>query len=153
KPDDAVHYLAFTLREHAQVRVGKRVFPCLAGALSPDDIGREIDASLEEDLPGLEPFGPVDPRTLGKVFGPTEGMGGRGLPADLNPRVTFAPDAYDRALRRVREMLHGKGYLNVAVGPLGVLRPACSRRSLAGQCIPLPVAATLAARCEKDALG
>jgi outer membrane protein insertion porin family len=153
KPTDPVHYLAFTLREHDQVRVVKRVFPCLSGALTPDELGGEIGGSLEEDLPGVAPFGPVDPRVVGKLFGPTAGMGGRGLPTDLNPLVTYAPDAYERAMKHVRDVLHAKGYLNAAVGPLGVVRASCSRRSPAGQCIPLPVRASLGTRCEKDALG
>ncbi|MGH2943536.1 MAG: hypothetical protein ACRDLN_12265, partial [Solirubrobacteraceae bacterium] len=31
--DDPVHYLAFTIREHGQARVTRRVFPCLTGEL------------------------------------------------------------------------------------------------------------------------
>src|SRR5262249_14691045 len=42
KPQDAIHYLAFTLREHRQVKVKRRVFPCLMGELSADDLGNEI---------------------------------------------------------------------------------------------------------------
>jgi outer membrane protein insertion porin family len=153
KPEDAVHYLAFTIREHRQVRVTRRVFPCLGGELSPDFIGNEIGSFLEEELPGAEPFGAVDPRVVAKIWGPTAGAGGRGLPADLNPLVTYAPETYERAIKHVRDVLHARGYLNAVVGPLSVLRATCSRRSPEGQCIPLPPKVPLEARCLTDSLG
>ncbi len=154
RPEDAVHTLAFTLREHRQVRVTRRVFPCLQGEISPDDIGAEIDSFLEEELPGAEVFGPVDPRAINRLLGPTSGMGGRGRPADLRPRLTYAPETYDRALKHVRDVLHSKGYLNAVVGPIAVLlRDTCSKLSPAGHCIPVPPKAKLAARCLKDSLG
>lgn len=153
KPEDPVHYLAFTLREHRQVRVTKRVFPCLTGELSPDDIGREIGSFLEEDLPGSETFWPPDPRLVTNLFGPTRGTGGRGAPAELNPLLTYAPETYERALKHIKDLLHSKGYLNAVVGPVSVLRAACSKRSLAGQCIEEPPDKALTARCLKDSLG
>src|SRR5262249_46732585 len=104
KSDDQVHYLAFTLREHRQVRAVKRVVPCLSDAFSPDEIGNEIGSFLEEDLPGSEPLSAVDPRQIEKLFGPTAGTGGRGVPPDLNPLMTYAPETYDRALKHLRDL-------------------------------------------------
>lgn len=153
KPEDPVHYLAFTIRENRQVRVTKRVFPCLTGELSPDDIGAEIGSFLEEELPGSETFWPPDPRQVVRIFGPTAGSGGRGAPADLNPLVTYAPETYERALKHVKDLLHSKGYLNAVVGPATLLRATCSKRSRAGECIPVPPREALTARCDKDALG
>ena len=153
KTADPVHYLVFTIHEHRQVRVTRRVFPCLTGAMSPDDVGREIGSFLEEDLPGAETFGPVDPRAIGKLFGPTFPIGKRGLPADLNPQMTYSPETYERAVKHVRDLLHSKGYLNALVGPVSVVRATCSRRSRDGECIPVVPKETLAARCSKDALG
>ena len=66
-PADTVHYLAFTIHEHGQVRVTRRVFPCLDGEFTPDYIGGQIGSFLEEDLPGAEPFGAVDPRAFSKL--------------------------------------------------------------------------------------
>ncbi len=152
-PGDPVHTLAFTLREHRQVRVKRRVYPCLAGELSPDDIGREIDSYLEEELPGSESFGPVDPRVAAQLFGPTGRIGGRGQPADLVPAMTYAPETYDRAVKHVRDLLHSKGYLNAVVGPVSLVRPQCSKRSPAGACVPVSPKVPLMARCLTDALG
>jgi outer membrane protein assembly factor BamA len=153
KPEDPVHYLAFAIREHRQVRVTRRVFPCLQGELSPDEVGREIGSFLEEDLPGGETFAPVDPREIARMLGPTRGTGGRGLPPDLNPLQTYAPETYEKALKHLRDLFHSKGYLNAVVGPVAVLRPSCSKRSIPGQCIPEPSPVKLEARCLKDSLG
>jgi outer membrane protein assembly factor BamA len=153
KPEDALHWLAFTVREHAQVRVTRRVFPCLTGDMTPDDVGREIGSFLEEDLPGAESFGPVNPRAVDRLFGPTSHTGKRGLPADLNPQRTYAPATYERAVKHVRDLLHSKGYLNAVVGPVSVVRATCGPRSPAGGCIPVVPKVPLQARCLKDAVG
>jgi outer membrane protein insertion porin family len=150
---DAVHYLTFTIREHRQMRVGKRVFPCLAAQVSPDDVGGEIDSFLGEELPGSETFSPVDPRAVARLFGPTSGSGGRGVPAELAPLVTYAPETYDRALKHLRDLYHSKGYMNAVVGPISVLRATCGRASTADRCVPVPPPAPLKARCLKDSLG
>ncbi len=153
KAADPVHYLVFTLHEHRQVRVTRRVFPCLTGDMSPDELGDEIGSFLAEELPGNDAFGPPDPRMVAKIFGPTSPIGGRGLPADLQPQTTYAPDTYERALKHVRDLLKNKGYLNAVVGPLTVLRASCSRLSPDGQCIPVAPREPLVARCLTDPLG
>ena len=151
--DDPVHYLAFTVRENPQVRVTNRVFPCLDKEVTPDEVGGEIDSFLGEELPGSETFSPGDPRAILGLFGPTMSAGGRGLPADLNPLVTYAPETYERALKHLRDLYHSKGYLNAVIGPISVLRSACKRGSPAGVCLPEPPPTALRARCLKDSLG
>ncbi|WP_437336585.1 POTRA domain-containing protein [Sorangium sp. So ce394] len=153
KPDDPVRYLTFTIREHEQVRVTKRVFPCLTGDLSPDDLGREIESFLEEDLPGADAFSMPDPRGISDLFGPTRGAGGRAKPVELIPAMTYAQETYERALKHLRDLYFSKGYLNAVVGPVSVLRATCSRRSKPGACIPEPVAERVTAQCRTDALG
>jgi len=153
KPEDPVHYLVFTVHEHRQVRVTRRVFPCLTGEMSPDELGGEIGSFLEEELPGSDAFGPPDPRVVAKLFGPTSPIGGRGVPADLQPQTTYAPETYERALKHLRDLLRKKGYLNALVGPLTVMRATCSRLSPDGQCAPVPAREPLQARCLKDSLG
>jgi outer membrane protein insertion porin family len=150
---DPVHYLMFTVRENRQVRVTKRVFPCLGKEASPDDVGSEIDSFLGEELPGSETFSSGDPRMIARILGPTAGTGGRGLPADLNPLVTWAPETYDRALKHLRDLYHSKGYLNAVIGPISTLRAVCKRSSPAGACLPEPPPSALRARCLKDSLG
>ncbi|WP_437289264.1 POTRA domain-containing protein [Sorangium sp. So ce406] len=152
KPDDPVRYLTFTVRENEQVRVTKRVFPCLTGDLSADDLGREIESFLEEDLPG-DDFAVPDPRGVADLFGPTRGAGGRARPVELIPAMTYAPETYDRALKHLRDLYFSKGYLNAVVGPVSVLRATCSRRSPPGACVPEPVAERVTAQCRTDALG
>ncbi|WP_437969144.1 POTRA domain-containing protein [Sorangium sp. So ce260] len=153
KPEDPVRYLTFTIREHEQVRVTKRVFPCLTGDLSPDDLGREIESFLEEDLPGADAFAMPDPRGISDLFGPTRGAGGRARPVELIPAMTYAQETYERALTHLRDLYFSKGYLNAVVGPVSVLRATCSRRSPPGACIPEPVAERVTAQCRTDALG
>jgi outer membrane protein insertion porin family len=150
---DAVHYLFFTVRENRQVRVTKRVFPCLGKEATPDDVGSEIDSFLGEELPGSETFSAGDPRMIARLLGPTAGSGGRGLPADLNPLVTYAPETYERALKHLRDLYHSQGYLNAVIGPITPLRATCKRSSPAGTCIPEPPPADLHASCLKDSLG
>lgn len=152
-PGEPVHYLAFTVHENPQVHVVRRVFPCLSKEIDPDDVGAEIDGYLEEDLPSEATFWPGDPRTLPRIFGPTEGLGGRSLPPDLNPLATYAPETYERALKHLRDVYHSKGYLNAVVGPLSTLRFVCKRSSPAGQCLPEIPKSPLRARCLKDSLG
>lgn len=150
---DPVHYLVFTVRENRQVRVAKRVFPCLGKQFSPDDVGGEIDSFLDEELPGSETFSSGDPRMIARILGPTASTGGRGLPADLNPLVTYAPETYERALKHLRDLYHSKGYLNAVIGPLTPLRAVCKRSSPAGACLPEAPPSELRARCLKDSLG
>jgi outer membrane protein assembly factor BamA len=150
---DPVHYLAFTVRENRQVRVTKRVYPCLGKEPSADEVGAEIDSYLDEELPGSEAFTSGDPRMIARILGPTAGTGGRGLPADLNPLVTYAPETYERALKHLRDLYHSKGYLNAVVGPMTPLRAVCKRSSPAGQCLPEAPSSDLRARCLKDSLG
>ncbi|MEP7119386.1 MAG: POTRA domain-containing protein [Byssovorax sp.] len=152
-PTDPVHYLVFTVRENRQVRVIRRVYPCLGKEVLPDDVGSEIDSFLDEELPGSATFSSGDPRAIARIFGPTVGTGGRGLPADLNPLVTYAPETYERALKHLRDLYHSKGYLNAVIGPITPLRATCKGSSPAGLCLPEPAPAGLRARCLKDSLG
>ncbi len=151
-PADPVHHLAFTIREHEQVRVTRRVFPCLTGDLTADDVGAEIQSFLEEDLPGAELFNLPDAAAVSDLFGPTQGAGGRARPVDLNPAMTYDAETYERALKHLRELYYSKGYLNAIVGPVSVLRATCSKGSPPGRCVPEPERERAVARCAKDDL-
>lgn len=155
KPGDPVRYLAFTLREHRQVRVTETVFPCFTPAddLSLAKVKSDIGSFLEEDLPGADTFSPPDPRIIDRTFGPIGRTGGRGAPADLRPLQTYAPDTYDRALKHLRDLFRSKGYMNAVVGPITVVRAACARRSPDDTCVPVLPKEPLQARCLKDSLG
>jgi outer membrane protein assembly factor BamA len=148
-----VHHLVFSIRENEQVRVTKRVFPCLAADVNPDKVGQEIESFLEEDLPGAGAFSTGDPNVIDSLFGPKQFAGERGRPLDLNPAMTFAPDTYDRALKHLRDLYHSQGYLNAVVGPVSIVRETCGKRSTAGRCVPDPPKDSVRARCQRDALG
>ncbi len=150
---DPVHHLVFSVRENRQVRVTGRVFPCLDKEASADEVGTEINSFLGEELPGSETFSSGDPRAIARLLGPGSGIGGRALPPDLNPLVTYSPEIYERALKHLRDLYHSKGYLNAVIGPISVLRATCKRSSPAGACLPEPPTSTLHARCLKDSLG
>ncbi|HVY46014.1 MAG TPA: POTRA domain-containing protein, partial [Minicystis sp.] len=154
RPADPLHYLAFSIHEHPQVKVKRRVFPCLAGkAFSADDLGREIDSFLEDELPGGEVFTMGDPNAIDATLGPKEGASRRAETVDLNPHTTYAPDTYERALKHLRDLVHSKGYLNAVVGPASLVRARCSRRSPPGVCVPEAIPEPVHARCLVDATG
>ncbi len=154
RPDEPVHYLAFTIQEHARVAVAKRVFPCLPHKpFEANDLGREIDSYLEDELPGGDFFQVNNANVIDKSFGPTEGASKRGAGVDLNPRTTYAPETYERALKHLKDLVHSRGYLNAVVGPINVVRATCDRRSPPGVCVPLPPAEAIHSRCLVDATG
>jgi outer membrane protein assembly factor BamA len=150
QPGEPVHFLTFTIRENDRVRVVKRLFSCLPKELGPSEVGKEIDAVLEEELPGSDLFSAVDPRVVDRIFGSSGGA--RAVPMTLEPTATYEPQAYDKALKQLRDVVHGRGYLNALVGPVSVLRASCSKRSPAGRCEPEPIARPVA-RCASDAVG
>ena len=135
---DRVHILFFSVREHGQVKVLSREFPCLSGGpLSVVDATRDIDSFLEEELPGGGFWGPVDSAGVDALHGPTAATGTRVRPLELDPRATYAADTYDRALKHLQDYYRSQGYLSATVGPLQLVRRQCNRHSPLGQCIAL----------------
>ncbi|MFO0588953.1 MAG: POTRA domain-containing protein [Polyangiaceae bacterium] len=148
---DAIHYLAFRIRENQRVRVTSRSFPCLTGELSASDIEGEIDTFLEEDVPRTDGFSPGDPASIAAAFGPGT-SGTRARPPDIEPRTTYYASSYDRALKHIQDLYYSKGYLNAIVGPVSLRRAACDPKKSGEAC----VAATIPARkpaCAVDVLG
>jgi outer membrane protein assembly factor BamA len=148
---DPVHYLVFTIRENDQVRVVKRIFPCLTGVMSPDQVGQEIESFLTEELPTGVSVG--DPNLVSSIFGPTQFASELPRAREWNPLTVYAPDTYDRAIEHLRDLFHSRGYLNAVVGPVSIVRGTCGKGSTTGRCIPEPPKETVRARCDKDALG
>lgn len=151
-PGDAIHYLAFRIVENRRVRVTRRLFPCLTGELSADDVGGEIQTFLDEELPRADGFSSGDPRALFGVLGPTLGGGRRAAPLDIDAATTFAPQPYERARKHLKDLFYSKGYLNAVVGPVSLMRARCDPKKSAGGCVPeaLP---PVPPRCDKDELG
>lgn len=150
-PGDAIHPLVFKIDEGSQVRVTRRVFPCLPKSWNADQVGSEIDSFLVEELPD-KGFSVKDPNSALSLFGPRDRPRPLPRPLPLNPSMTYAPETYDRALKHLRDLATSKGYLNAVVGPVYVERATCSARSAAGQCIPEKLSPQVA-HCDTDALG
>jgi outer membrane protein assembly factor BamA len=150
-PSDPVHPLVFKIDEGSQVRVTRRVFPCLPREWKADQVGSEIDSFLVEELPD-KGFAMKDPNAALALFGPRDLPRPLARPLSLNPSMTYAPETYDRALKHLRDLATSKGYLNAIVGPVHVDRATCSARSPAGRCIPVARVPAVA-ECAKDALG
>jgi outer membrane protein assembly factor BamA len=150
-PEDPVHPLVFKIDEGSQVRVTRRVFPCLPKTWNADQVGSEIESFLVEELPD-KGFSVKDPNAALAIFGPRERPRPLARPLALNPSMTFAPETYERALKHLRDLATSKGYLNAVVGPVHVERATCSPRSPAGRCIPEKLVPSVA-HCATDALG
>jgi outer membrane protein insertion porin family len=151
-PADAIHYLTFRIVENRRVRVTRRLFPCLTGELSADDVGGEIQTFLDEELPRADGFSPGDPRALYSALGPTFGAGKRPAPLDIDAATTFAPQPYERARKHLKDLFYSKGYLNAVVGPVSLMRARCDPKRSGGGCVPeaLP---PIKPRCDTDELG
>jgi outer membrane protein assembly factor BamA len=154
RESDRVHVLHMTVREHEQVRVGSREFPCLTERpLSRSDVTGEIDGFLEEQLPGPMLFGSVSSATVDATFGPHGNTGARPSPLELRPRRAYVADVYEAAEKHLQDFYRSQGYLFATVGPAQLVRRQCHRRSPPGKCIPMPLAAVPNNACLYDAAG
>lgn len=131
--------LVFRVREQKPVRVVSRVYPCLSGSKTAEQIGLEIDGVLGEELPAPGMLEAVDPHVLDATVGPTQSPESRVSPYRLNPWQTYTKEAYASAARHVEELLRAEGYLSARVGPITLVRRECDRRSQPGTCIPVGV--------------
>lgn len=152
RAEDPLQDVVFVIREGALVHVVAREYPCLSGARTPQQVGSEIDSFLSE-LPGGRLFDAVDPAVLDSIQGPIEGAGTRVAPDQLSPWAVYDPDVYDRAIKHVQDLYRSEGYLSASVGPVQVLRRACSPRSPAGQCLPVGPERRPPTACRYDAIG
>lgn len=150
---DALHHLVVVIRERPRVRVASREYPCLSGGRSAKAIDAEIDAFLEEELPGHGILSPVDPAEVNALLGPGNVTGARPAPLVLTPKTVFAEDVLGRALDHVRDLYRSEGYLSATVGPASVIRRRCDPRSPAGTCVPLPLPPLGASPCRVDGIG
>jgi outer membrane protein assembly factor BamA len=137
KPGDAKRTLRFKIREGDAVRVTKRIFPCLEGALTAKRLDEEIDSFLEEDF-GHEGFGDANEKVADEQIG--GGTGTRPKP-DLPPtHEIFVAETYDRATEHLRELFKSEGYMFAEIGDPGILRGSCAKKSMPGAkgCNALP---------------
>lgn len=152
-PTDAVQDLVFHIREGQPAQVVSRSYPCLSeGVVTASDIDNEIDSILIEQLPGGDLLGTVDPAVVDEMIGPRSVTGARPVPWQPNPRTTFDPTVYDRAIKHVQDLLRSKGYLAATVGPVQLVRRRCAPGGQPHTCQPLPLPAIRNA-CTYDARG
>lgn len=148
---EGARLLRVTVHEGDRVRVLHRVFPCLAGEFTADQLGREMDGVLAEELPAGDTLSIASVEAIDAAFGGS--TGGRRAPLPkYAPAMVLSAEAYDRALKHVRDLLVSRGYLNAVVGPMTVVRPRCDPKSPDGACAPLPPPELAQAVCKTDSL-
>jgi len=153
-PGDGVHEFVFRIREGQVVQVVDKLFPCLRGGpRTADELRTELEGVLANELPGGDLFGTVDPAVVDASLGPTGTTGARPSPLQPDPRQTYDPDAYDKAVAHVRDLYRSEGYLAATVGPVQIVRRACHRHSPAGRCVPLPLPSRPSPACRLDPRG
>lgn len=149
----AVNRVRFDIVEGDAVRVKKRLFPCLPAEavddLGADDLGDDLDATLAEELPSMPLLHEIDEQVFDGAF---SGGGSRPEARQLEAALTYTPEAYEKALAHLEEVLHSKGYLDAVVGPLSVIRAECDPYARGGKCVPLALPPYPAPKCATDAL-
>ncbi len=151
--DGGVRELHFRVVEGRLVRVTQRLLPCLPArpveGLSAEDIEKEIDAVLLEELPSMPLLHSIDDVTIDDHFSPG---GSRAVARRLEPEATYLPESYDRVVKHLEKLLNSKGYLNAVVGPVGVIRAECDPSARGGQCEPFEPPPLPPSLCRRDAL-
>ncbi|MGH7269436.1 MAG: POTRA domain-containing protein [Polyangiaceae bacterium] len=158
---DRVRLMVFHVDEQSRVHVAARRYPCLraeaiknlsqGGPRSARAIGTEIDSYLDEELPGADLLVNPNPNGVSETIG---GASSRvAVPTDLRPDATYVPDTYERAAAHVQELYRNEGFLHAEVGPVEVLRAACSPRSPPGECIVAKAPPTPEDVCAYDPSG
>ncbi len=132
---DSQRTLRFTVREGTLVKVEKRLYPCLRGALDGDRLDEEIDSYLDEAL-GSGGVGDVNPNGADDVLDDqaTKGKGARPYPDVEDPPEVFIPDTYDRAIEHLKDLFRSEGYIFAEVSPPTLVRGACAAGSKPGAC-------------------
>ena len=155
RQDDAVREISFDIHEGRLLRVTRRLFPCLPvdapEGLRADDLGKEIDAVLEEQLPSMPLFGAIDEALVDSLISPNRASTRASL-RRLSPAVSYDTKAYERALKHLEELLQSKGFLNAKIGPVSLMRAECDPSARAGRCEPLLLPAYPTPQCRLDAL-
>jgi len=151
--DAPTHDLVFKVREHQQLRIVGREYPCLSGSRSARDVGNEVDSFLSEALPGSGVLGSVDPRVVDQTLGPQGTTGARPVPFEPNPWMTYVPEVYERAMKHVRDLYRSEGYLSATVGPPQLLRRRCDPHSPPGRCVPVGPRLRPKSACAHDETG
>jgi len=161
---DRIEEIVFHIAERSRVRVVERRYPCLSidtirglsngGPRSPDDIGKEIDSYLDEELPGADLLIDPDPIGLSQTIGTgAEVIGTRPRPLALLPDAAYVAETYDRAAEHIQELYRNEGFLHALVGPAQVVRATCDRHSPPGQCVVSAKRAKDLDVCTYDATG
>ncbi|MDX2052905.1 MAG: POTRA domain-containing protein [Polyangiaceae bacterium] len=143
----------FRIVEGVPLRVSSRVYPCLTGARTGEQLDAEINSFLVEDLPGPGLYTAVNSRSLDALIGPKNAGGERPRAYRPNPVDTYVPEVYDRALKHVQGLYRSAGYLSATVGPLQLMRRRCAPGSTPSQCRPLKEQTLAAAICSFDERG
>jgi len=149
---DAVKRIIFRIDEGKPARVVQRDYACLPAnpepGLAESDLGDELDAALEEALPGRSLLAAIDDTVADA--GLASSTGTRAPTRRPEPARVYEADAYQGALEHVAQLLKSKGYLNALVGPVSVSRARC-KVGRGGRCDPEPLPKVPPPNCSVDA--
>lgn len=133
--EDAVKRIAFEIHEGQPARVVRRDYACLPADAPPglkaEDLAGELDALLEEELPGRSFLAAIDETAADSGLSPNDGT--RAPTRRAEPASVYESEAYEKALDHLSQLLKSRGYLNALVGPVSVVRARC-KTGRGGRC-------------------
>lgn len=126
--------LYFWIREGERFRIGKRIFPCLSGGRSVDELNQEIDGVLSEQFPSLPAFRAPSGDVIDEATGSPSATP-RPDTYEPSPWTSFSNKSHNAVIEHLRDLYRSEGYLDAEVGPATVVRRRCRLDSPPGQCL------------------
>ncbi|MBM4357160.1 MAG: BamA/TamA family outer membrane protein [Deltaproteobacteria bacterium] len=144
----AERHIHFDIREGDPARVVRRIFSCLP-VVAPSGVQeRDLADELDAYLPGRSFFTAIDEAATDGTLAPAQSS--RAPARRPEPERVYEPEAYQRALDHISQILKSKGYLNAEVGPISVARARC-KTGRGGACEPEPLPEFPEPTCGVDA--
>lgn len=121
------------IREGERFRIASRVFPCLSGSRSAEDLNEEIDGVLAEQFPVV---GVLHAPSAGAVDSATGSPNVLPRPSSYTgePWTNFTQKSHLAVIEHLRDLYRSEGYLDAEVGPATVVRRQCRLDSPPGEC-------------------
>lgn len=121
------------IREGERFRIVDRVYPCLSGSRSAQDLNEEIDGVLSEQFPVV---GVLHAPSAGAVDSATGSPNPLPRPSSYTgePWTSFTQKSHLAVIEHLRDLYRSEGYLDAEVGPATVVRRQCRPDSPPGEC-------------------
>lgn len=135
--------LVLRIWEGERFRIERRIYPCLSGGRSADELDEEIEGVLSEQFPQV---GLVAPANATAIDASTATLSStpRPQPYRGEPWNNFSVESYSAVIEHLKDLYRSEGYLDAKVGPATVVRRKCRVDSPPGECwtdepLPMPV--------------